>query len=63
MKNYHNNLTRMGKGAKKMQNGSSQKQLSHKASQDSTLKNKVKSFTNSLWDFQESILMICALQT
>jgi hypothetical protein len=61
MKNYFNNLTRTEKDAKKMQNGSSQRQLSRKVNLESSLKNKVRSFISSLWDFQVSTLMICAL--
>ena len=44
MKNCHNNLTRTEMDVKKKQNGSSQKQLSHRMSLESTLKNKVKNF-------------------
>jgi hypothetical protein len=61
MKNYFNNLTRTEKDAKKIQNGSSQRQLSRKVSLESSLKNKARSFISSLWDFQVNTLMICAL--
>jgi len=61
MKNYFNNLTKTEKDAKKMQNGSSQRQLSRKVNLESSLKNKARSFISLLWDFQVSTLMICAL--
>ena len=61
MKNYLNNLTRTEKDAKKIQNGSLQRQLSRKMSLESSLKNKVRSFISSLWVFQVNTLMTCAL--